>query len=245
VEGEIPTTKGSSVTLQDQRVVVLGGTSGIGLATAQLAAAQGATVIVASSNPDSVERALATLPDSAGGTAVDLTDSAAVAAFFAGLDPFDHLVFTAGEALTLLEAGSMDLAQARSAFELRYFGALGAVSAAVPKLRPGGSVVLTTGAAGDRPGPGWSVAASICGAMDSLTRALAVELAPLRVNAVKPGVVRTPMWRGALEYDETARHLPVQRVGEPEDVAAAYVYLMNQPYATGSIVSVDGGHVLV
>ena len=233
------------MTLQDQRVVVLGGTSGIGLATARLAADQGASVIVASSNASSVQRALAALPSSAAGEAVDLTDSAAVAAFFAGLDPFDHLVFTAGEALTLLEIGTMDLAKARQAFELRYFGALGAVSAAVPRLRPGGSVVLTTGAAGDRPGPGWSVAASICGAMDSLVRALAVELAPLRVNAVKPGVVRTPLWRDALDYDATAGHLPVQRVGEPEDIAAAYVYLMNQPYATGSIVSVDGGHVLV
>ncbi|MGW7679958.1 SDR family oxidoreductase [Kribbella sp. NPDC054772] len=233
------------MTLQDQRVVVLGGTSGIGLATAQLAASAGATVIVASSNPESVKRAVEMLPGSATGATVDLTDAGAVAAFFAELDPFDHLVFTAGEALTLLEVGSMDLAQARTAFELRYFGALGAVSAAVPKIRPGGSIVLTTGAAGDRPGPGWSVAASICGAMDSLTRALAVELAPLRVNAVKPGVVRTPLWRDALDYDETARHLPVQRVGEPEDIAAAYVYLMNQPYATGSILTVDGGHVLV
>lgn len=233
------------MTLQDHRVVLLGGTSGIGLATAQLAAAQGATVIVASSNPESVKAALGALPASAAGEAVDLTDPAAVRAFFAGLDPFDHLVYTAGEALTFLEVGSMDLAQARQAFELRYFGALGAVSAAVPKLRAGGSVVLTTGAAGDRPGPGWSVAASSCGAMDSLTRALAVELAPLRVNAVKPGVVRTPMWRGGIDYDETAQHLPVGRVGEPEDIAAAYVYLMNQPYATGSIVSVDGGHVLV
>ncbi|MFF0340694.1 SDR family oxidoreductase [Kribbella sp. NPDC004875] len=233
------------MTLQDQRVVVLGGTSGIGLATAQLAAAAGATVVVASSNPESVQRALETLPGPAAGEAVDLTDVAAVAAFFDRLDAFDHLVFTAGEALTLLEVGSMDLDRARAAFELRYFGALGAVSAAVPKIRPGGSIVLTTGAAGDRPGPGWSVAASICGAMDSLVRALAVELAPLRVNAVKPGVVRTPLWREAVDYDETARHLPVQRVGEPEDIAAAYVYLMNQPYATGSIVGVDGGHVLV
>ncbi|MET9272714.1 SDR family oxidoreductase [Kribbella sp. NPDC003557] len=233
------------MTLQNHRVVLLGGTSGIGLATAQLAAAQGATVIVASSNPTSVKAALATLPASAEGEAVDLTDTTAVRAFFDGIDPFDHLVYTAGEALTFLEIGSMDLGQAHQAFELRYFGALGAVSAAVPKLRPGGSIILTTGAAGDRPGPGWSVAASICGAMDSLVRALAVELAPLRVNSVKPGVVRTPLWRGAIDYDETAQHLPVGRVGEPEDIAAAYVYLMNQPYATGSIVSVDGGHVLV
>lgn len=239
------------MSLQDQRVVVLGGTSGIGLATAQLAAGQGATVIVASSNPDSVKRALAALPDTASGEAVDLTDNAKVAAFFDRLDPFDHLVFTAGEPLTLLEVGSMDLARAQQAFQLRYFGALGAVSAAAAKIRPGGSVVLTTGAAGDRPSAGWSVAASICGAMDSLVRALAVELAPLRVNAVKPGVVRSPLWSDlTIEdqqtlYDETSRLLPVGRVGEVTDIAQAYVYLMNQGYATGTIVSVDGGHVLV
>jgi NAD(P)-dependent dehydrogenase (short-subunit alcohol dehydrogenase family) len=236
------------MTLQDKRVVILGGTSGIGLATAQLTAALGATVIVASSNPVSVKRALDTLPASATGEAVDLTDSAAVQAFFDGIDPFDHLVFTAGEPLTLLEVASMDLTAAREAFELRYFGALGAVSAALPRLRPGGSVVLTTGSAADRPGAGWSVASSICGAMDSLVRALAVELAPLRVNAVKPGVVRTPLWSGMSPqalYEQTAKVLPVGRVGEPSDIAAAYIYLMNQEYATGSIVTVDGGHVLV
>jgi NAD(P)-dependent dehydrogenase (short-subunit alcohol dehydrogenase family) len=239
------------MTLQDQRLVVLGGTSGIGLATARLAAGQGATVIVASSNPESVKRALDTLPATASGEAVDLTDSAAVEAFFDGLDPFDHLVYTAGESLTLLEVASMDLAQARKAFELRYFGALGAVSAALSRIRPGGSVVLTTGAAGDRPSPGWSVAASICGTVDSLVRALAVELAPLRVNAVKPGVVRSPLWSNlSVEdqqtlYDETSRLLPVGRVGEVADIAEAYVYLMNQGYATGTILTVDGGHVLV
>ena len=139
----------------------------------------------------------------------------------------------------------MDLAKARDAFELRYFGALGAVSAAAPKIRPGGSIVLTTGSAADRPAPGWSVAASICGAMDSLVRALAVELAPLRVNAVKPGVVRTPLWGGQLNYDDAAATLPVGRVGEPEDIAAAYVFLMDQPYASGSILTVGGGNVLV
>ncbi|GAA1683517.1 SDR family oxidoreductase [Kribbella yunnanensis] len=233
------------MTLHDQRVVLLGGTSGIGLATARLAADQGATVIVASSNPTSVQRALAELPASAIGSAVDLTDPAAVEAFFAGLDPFDHLVYTAGEALSLLEVRSLDLVRARQAFELRYFGALSAIHAAVPKIRAGGSVVLTSGTAADRPLPGWSVAASICGAADSLVRALAVELAPIRVNAVKPGVVRTPLWPDGFDYDAAAESLPVGRIGEPEDIAEAYVFLMNQPYATGSIVTVGGGNVLV
>ncbi|TDD61080.1 SDR family oxidoreductase [Kribbella antibiotica] len=233
------------MTLQDQRVVLLGGTSGIGLATARLAADHGATVIVASSNPSSVKRALAELPATASGTAVDLTDPAAVTDFFAGLDPFDHLVYTAGEALSLLEVRSLDLARARQAFELRYFGALQAVHASVSKIRPGGSIVLTSGTAADRPAAGWSVAASICGAADSLVRSLAVELAPLRVNAVKPGIVRTPLWPDGFDYDAAAESVPVGRIGEPEDIAEAYVFLMNQHYATGSIVTVGGGNVLV
>ncbi|MFK4085826.1 SDR family oxidoreductase [Kribbella sp. NPDC020789] len=195
--------------------------------------------------PESVRRALGELPDTASGTAVDLTDPEAVAAFFAGLEPFDHLVYTAGEALSLLEVRTLDLARARQAFELRYFGALSAIRSAVPKLRPGGSVVLTSGTAADRPGPGWSVAASICGAADSLVRALAVELAPIRVNAVKPGVVRTPLWPEGFDYDAAAESLPVGRIGEPEDIAEAYLFLMNQQYATGSIVTVGGGNVLV
>ncbi|WP_405057891.1 SDR family oxidoreductase [Kribbella sp. NBC_01505] len=233
------------MTLHDQRVVLLGGTSGIGLATARLAADQGATVIVASSNPTSVKRALSELPATASGTAVDLTDAAAVEAFFGELDPIDHLVYTAGEALSLLDIRMMDLARARKAFELRYFGALSAVHAAVPKLRPGGSVVLTSGTAADRPGPGWSVAASICGAADALVRALAVELAPIRINAVKPGIVRTPLWPEDFDYDAALATIPVGRIGEPEDIAEAYVFLMNQQYATGSIVTVGGGNVLV
>lgn len=178
-------------TFSGERVLVLGGTSGIGLAVAALAAERGASVTVASSRTASVERALSELPAGVTGEVADLGDPAATTALLDGVGPIDHLVFTAGEALTLITVDAMDLDAARAAFGLRYFGALAAVTAAVPHLRPGGSIVLTTGVAADRPGPGWSVAASICGAVVSLTRSLAVELAPLRVNAVSPGVVRT------------------------------------------------------
>jgi NAD(P)-dependent dehydrogenase (short-subunit alcohol dehydrogenase family) len=115
----------------------------------------------------------------------------------------------------------------------------------------GGSIVLTTGTAADRPGPGWALAASICGAINGLTRALAVELAPIRVNAVAPGVVRSPLWRLMEEadreqlYQSIGSSLPAGRIGEVDDVAKAYLYCLTQSFATGTILTVDGGTVLV
>ena len=122
--------------------------------------------------------------------AADLTDPALVCRLFGDLGDIDHLVFTAGEPLALMNLAALDLDKAREFFALRYFGALWAVHAAAPHLQPGGSITLTTGIAGRRPGPGWAVAASICGAVESLTRALAVELAP---SALTPSA---PAWSG-------------------------------------------------
>ncbi|MEV7599444.1 SDR family oxidoreductase [Kitasatospora sp. NPDC089797] len=239
-----------SPTLQDQRVVVLGGTSGIGLATAALAADHGARVTVVSSRATSTERALATLPAGTTAELADLTDSHQVTALFDRLGPLDHLVYTAGDPLSLAPLDALDLDAARRFFALRYFSALDAVRAAAPRLRPGGSVTLTSGTAGRRPGPGWSVAAGICGAIEALVRALAVELAPLRVNAVRAGMVRTPLWSGLPEADREqlfagiAADLPLGRIGEPEEIAASYVHLMGQRFATGTVVTVDGGTLL-
>src|ERR1700679_590468 len=187
--------------LQDKRVVVLGGSSGIGLAVAQLAAAQGAKVVIASSNAERVEKAVASAGREVQGQAVDLSDERAVATFFSKLGPFDHLVFTAGDSLHLHELAATDLQQARHAFELRYWAALAAVKYGSPYIRQHGSIVLTTGIAGQRPRKGWVIAASVCGTIEALTRALAVELAPIRVNAVSPGVVRTNLWQNMSEKD--------------------------------------------
>jgi NAD(P)-dependent dehydrogenase (short-subunit alcohol dehydrogenase family) len=236
--------------LRGQRVVVLGGTSGIGLATAQAAAGRGAEVTVVSRNKASVDRALAELPSGTSGRAAELTDQGLVRELFDDLGSIDHLVFTAGEPLVMMTLENLNLDQARQFFDLRYFGALWAAHAAAPHLRPGGSITLTTGIAGRRPGPGWAVAASICGAIESLTRALAVELAPVRVNAVSPGVVRSPLWNSMSQasreqfYRDTAASIPAGRVGEPGDIAQAYLYCITQPFATGSILTVDGGAVL-
>jgi NAD(P)-dependent dehydrogenase (short-subunit alcohol dehydrogenase family) len=111
--------------------------------------------------------------------------------------------------------------------------------------------VLTTGVAGQRPRKGWVVAASVCGTIEALTRALAVELAPMRVNAVSPGLVRTNLWQNmaAAEreqlYESAGNRLPVGRIGEPYDIAQAYLFLMQEGFSTGQILVVDGGTVLV
>ncbi|MGW3130085.1 SDR family oxidoreductase [Streptomyces sp. NPDC001076] len=237
--------------LQGQRVVVIGGTSGIGLAVAEGAAREGAQVVVASRRQESVDAALKVLPEDAEGQVLDASDEAAVRGFFARIGAYDHLVYTAGDSILLETLAETDIAAARSFLDTRLWGAYAAVKYGAGSVRPGGSVVLTTGTAGRRPMPGSSVASALCGAMESLTRALAVELAPVRVNVVSPGVVRTELWRGLPEevreelFRSSAESLPVGRMGEPADVAEAYLYLMRGGYSTGSVVVVDGGGTLV
>ena len=237
--------------LQNKRVIVLGGSSGIGLAVAQQAAWQGAKVVIASSNTERLRKAVETVGAEAQGLTVDVSDERAIETFFTKLGLFDHLVFTAGDSLHLEDLADTDLKQARRAFELRYWAALAAVKYASKSIRKGGSIVLTTGVAGQRPHKGWVVAASVCGTIEALTRALALELAPIRVNAVSPGVVRTNLWQGMSEdarehlYENVGKSLPVGRVGEAHEIAQAYLFLMQEGFSTGQTVVVDGGTVLV
>ncbi|MET7572425.1 SDR family oxidoreductase [Streptomyces sp. NPDC005492] len=237
--------------LRGQRIVVIGGTAGIGLAVAEAAAREGARVVVASRRRESVDAALKRLPEDAEGRVLDASDEDAVRAFFGELGGYDHLVYTAGDALLMESLAESDLGRARAFLDTRLWGAYTAVKYGAGSIREGGSVVLTTGTAGRRPLPGTSVASALCGAMESLTRALALELAPLRVNVVAPGVVRTELWREMDDedrdglFESVAGSLPVGRIGEPEDIAEAYLYLMRGGYTTGSTVVVDGGTVLV
>ena len=164
----------------NKRVVIVGGSSGIGLAIAEKAASQGAEVIIVSSNQERVQEAAKSIGGGAQGQAVDVSDEKAVESFFTKIGAFDHLVFTAGDSLQLHELADTDLKQARRAFELRYWSALATVKYGSPQIRKGGSIVLTTGVAGQRPQSGWVIAASVCGTIEALTRALAIELAPIR-----------------------------------------------------------------
>jgi NAD(P)-dependent dehydrogenase (short-subunit alcohol dehydrogenase family) len=212
---------------------------------------RGATPIVASRRATSVEQALAVLPAEAEGHTVDLTDPASIAELIERAGPIDHLVYSAGEPLRVTMLAELTPEVIRDFWETRYVGAISVVRAVAGRLRPGGSIVLTSGNAAQRPAPGWALGASMCGAIDALTRQLALELAPIRVNAVAPGVTRSPLWSALPAEDEQAMYagigagLPVGRIGEVEDVARAYLYTMEQPLATGTILLVDGGAVLV
>lgn len=229
------------------RVVILGGTSGIGLATARRAAEAGASVTIASRRPESIERALGILPAGVVGRAVDAASGDAVAALFDEVGSFDHLVYTAGENLVGRPLSDYSVAQAQEFFGLRVFHALDAVRLAVPHLSARGSITLTSGTAAYKGGPGWTLGTATSGAIVSVARSLAVELAPLRVNVVAPGVVRSPLWDGLSDADREgmyaglASSLPLGRVAEPDDIAKAFLALMDQDYVTGTVSVVDGG----
>ena len=239
------------MTLSNQRVVVIGGTSGIGFAVAKNAAAEGAHVIVGSSNAANVEAAAANL-SGVEASAIDVKDEASVARFFGGVGPFDHLVFTAGDwgqFFSPAPIDDLDIARAKDLFAVRFWGAVTAVKHARKHLRA--SIVLTDGTVAHRPRKGAPISTAMAGAVEHLVRALAVELAPIRVNGVCPGAVRTDIWNAIPEAQRedrfkkmTERQL-VRRIGEPDEVAEAYLYLMRGGYTTGQILRVDGGQTTV
>ena len=237
--------------LRGKQLIILGGSSGLGLATARAAAAEGAILTIVSGNQQRIDEALSQLPEDATGYAVDLSREENISAFFAARSSFDHLVYSAGENLNLTNIVDTDIEKARGFFNLRYWGALAAIKYATPLINPGGSICLTSGTANARPGKGWAIASSICGAIEGLVRAMAVELAPIRVNSVVPGVIRTNLWNSMPAehrdklYQSMENSLLVRRVGAAEDVALAFVYLMKQQFGTGQNIIVDGGTVLV
>ena len=233
--------------LEGKRIIVLGGTSGIGLSVTRLASEEGATVVVASSNQAKIDRAIKTLPQTAKGAVIDLKSEGSIKAFFEEASEFDHLVYTAGEPLLSGSIDTLPLKQAQDFFAIRFWGAFLAVKYGAPKIKKGGSIALSSGMASRRSRKGWSVISSVCGAVESLTRQLAVELAPIRVNVVCPGLVKTELWDGMTEaareamYQNAGKTLLTGRPGEPDELAEAYLYVMKSGFSTGQIVVVDGG----
>lgn len=238
------------MTLAHERVVVIGGSSGTGLATARAAAEAGAAVTIASSDQGRLSAALAGLPDGCDGAVVDTRSEASVAALFARVGELDHLVYTAGDGPDQRSLLDLSPQEARQPFEVRFWGAIAAVRHAAPRIKPGGSIVLTSGTIGVRPVPGAALAASGAAAIEGLARGLAVELAPIRVNAVRPGVIRTPAWDGIPEpqreavFTALAGRALTGAIGEPDQIAATHLFLMENRFVTGTVLTVDGGFIL-
>jgi NAD(P)-dependent dehydrogenase (short-subunit alcohol dehydrogenase family) len=236
-----------SDTLFGRRVVVFGGSSGIGLSTAQLALAHGAGVTIASRSQARLQAA-ATHLGNVEIAALDLTDCQAVATFFAARSPFDHVVVSAADlSVGSLRAQAMD--EARRAMESKFWSAVHVAHGA--RINSRGTLTLVSGMLGQRPNGNATMLSAVNAALDALAQALALELAPIRVNCVSPGRVDTPWWdyldaksRREL-FDHTASTLPVGRIGRPEAIAQQIVQFMLNDYITGSVVQVDGGNHLV
>jgi len=238
--------------LDGKRVVIIGGSSGIGLETARLALAEGALVTIAGRSEERLRRAAESISlggDRLRSIVADLSDESSIRSLFAGENRVDHVFVPAGELRPgggcLLKSELDDL---RSILEVRLLGVTHVVRQVRPKME-GGSITLMSGLYSTRPASGGGMAAAAVAAVEGMARALALDLAPIRVNAVAPGLIDTPLWDafGAQREAILARgaRLPVGRIGRPEEVAVGVIFLMSNGFVTGAVLPIDGGGGLV
>lgn len=230
-------------------ILIIGGSSGMGLASAQLLQKQGYDIAIAGRTASKLKEAAHSIPG-AKTFQLDLLDEASVKSFFQSALPFHHLVISAADFIVgpFLE---LDTREARRFFDSKFWGQYTAAKYGAAKMSPGGSITFFSGIASERPLEGLAVASAINGAIEALTRALAFELAPIRVNAISPGIVETPVWNEMPEAERKAffqhagEKLPARKIGQPEDIAQAVRFLIECSFMTGEVLSCDGGGRLV
>jgi NAD(P)-dependent dehydrogenase (short-subunit alcohol dehydrogenase family) len=233
--------------MSKMKVVIAGGTSGIGLATAKMLAKDGAEVIITGRNPQKLEQALASLPTGVRGECVDAANVAEQKAFVTATGNIDHLVLALGGHKGLGLFKDLDLVQLRQGFEEKYFLHLQILQDTLPYLSQNGSVTFITAVSGHARFPGIAGIGSLNGALEVTIPILAKELQPLRVNAVSPGAIDTPWWGflpdGARNeaFQQYAQMTPVRRMGRPDDVAGVVGHVIGNSFITGQVITVDGG----
>jgi NAD(P)-dependent dehydrogenase (short-subunit alcohol dehydrogenase family) len=234
-------------------VVIIGGSSGMGLAVARRCLAGGATVVIAGRSPERLEAARAELacPDRLHAVTGDIGNRAQIAALFEHAGTVRHLVVTAAD-LPYGPVAALTEDSLMRAVRSKLLGPFFAAQEAAPRMTAGASMTFTSGIAAYRPAPGGSLAAIVNGALESMVRAFALELAPIRVNAVSPGWVDTPLWDQLATPDakqarlsQMAARLPGNRLAGPADIAHAISYLIEDDYVTGTVLHAEGAQLLV
>ena len=235
------------MSLEGRLVLVLGGTSGMGLETARAAHAAGADVAIVGRDADKADAARRAVGEGTVCGVLDARDTGALATFVDSLDAVDHVVsFTGNQPAAPVAEADHDMFA--SAFDARVWAARNACAVAAARMPPDGSFVFCSGISAMRPRPGRSAGAVATAALESFCRAMAVELAPLRVNALCPGAFDTEVLRRALmnqaAVDRLSSAIPLGRIGQPAEIAHAVMFLLTNTYTTGTTLRVDGGFAL-
>lgn len=231
-----------NTTLQNKKILIVGGSSGIGLAVTKQACKEGGNVIIASRNAAEKHDALAAVVGQKIETySFDVTSEVETETALEKIGEIDHLVITARPEITPRPFAETDLEQAKQAFATKFWGPYQLIQKAQRRIGRGGSIIMTTGIAGEKIFRNFSTMTIINSATEAFCRSLALELAPIRVNAVSPGFVapKSP------ETEKYAQQFPAARIASSEEVADAYIYLMKNPYTTGLSVVIDGGARLI
>lgn len=213
--------------------IVIGGTAGIGKAVVTALSDRAGTVTAASRS-----------------TGLDVTDEAAVADYFATHGPVDHVIFTAGSSAPGGAVTDVTTDAAKQAFDTKFWGSIAVAKAAAKHIKPGGTITLTSGFLARRTIPGTYVKTAMNAALEAVTKILAKELAPIRVNVISPGLTDTDAYAGmpddkrAAMLENAAHSLPAGKAGAPEDLARGYLFAIDNPFVTGAVIDIDGGALI-
>lgn len=234
--------------LQDKTVVVIGGTSGMGLAIAKLAFENNAKVVIGSRSPEKLEAAAKEIGDGVAAHPIDTTIENSVSEFFETVGEIDHLIVSGSE----VKEGKfreISIEDPQNSMQSKFWGPFLATRAA--KIKEGGSIVPFSGAARRKPALGAAIVTVVNAAVEAFAKVLAAELAPVRVNVVSPGLVRDtgaylkmPEDKREAMFKNASEQLPLRRVGTPDDIAQATMFLLNNKYVTGTILDVEGGALI-